>query len=361
MSQLLDEAAEMPADERQTWLTDLERGDPKTAGIVRDLLNLQGNSAQQALLEGSAAADLVGPLSEPDSFLIGRQFGPYRVLSLLGHGGMGSVWLATRVDGLFAREVALKLVHPVLMGKVMTERASREREILASLNHPHIARLIDAGFSDDSQPYLALEYVAGVPIIDYCDERRLPLRARMDLFRQVLSAVQYAHAHLVIHRDLKPSNVLVTKEGQVYLLDFGIAKLLIEGKASETELTRLGGRALTPDYAAPEQIAGAPVTTAADVYALGVIFYELLTGARPYKLKRASMGALEEAIMQADAVAPSRLAIADSAAEARATPAVSGTAPAREPVLVTRAHTRSGLPAARVATDSCSRSYLNVE
>jgi serine/threonine protein kinase len=201
-------------------------------------------------------------------------------LSLLGHGGMGSVWLAERVDGLFTRRVALKLIHPALVSQLMTERFSREREILASLNHQNITRLIDAGFAADDQPYLALEYVDGRPITDYCDERRLSVRERLELLRQVLSAVQYAHAHLVIHRDLKPSNILVTEDGQAHLLDFGIAKLLTEGEAKETELTRIGGRALTPDYAAPEQIAGAPITTAADVYALGVMLYELLTGER---------------------------------------------------------------------------------
>ncbi|HTD75846.1 MAG TPA: protein kinase [Steroidobacteraceae bacterium] len=321
VSRLLDEALDLSMEDRPAWLADLERRDPHAAGILRTLLDLQGNSTDQPLLDGNLVAELVGPLVDSDSILIGKQFGPYRVLSLLGHGGMGSVWLAERVDGLFTRQVALKLIHPALMGKVMTERATREREILASLNHPHIARLIDAGFSEDSQPYLALEYVAGKTITEYCDEQRLPLRSRLELFRQVLSAVQYAHANLVIHRDLKPSNVLVTQDGQVYLLDFGIAKLLTEGKASETELTRVGGRALTPDYAAPEQIAGLPITTAADVYALGVIFYELLTGERPYKLKRESVGALEEAILRTDPAVPSRSVISESAAGARsATP-----------------------------------------
>ncbi len=321
VSQLLDESLDMSAQARLAWLATLERDDPRSAGILRSLFALQIDSAEQPLLKGNLVADLIGPLADADSVLIGKQFGPYRVLSLLGHGGMGSVWLAERVDGLFARRVALKLIHPALMGKVLTERATREREILASLNHAHIARLIDAGFSEDSQPYLALEYVAGTSITEYCDEHRLALRSRVELFRQVLDAVQYAHAHLVIHRDLKPSNVLVTQDGRVYLLDFGIAKLLTEGKATETELTRVGGRALTPDYAAPEQIAGASITTAADVYALGVIFYELLTGERPYKLKRESVGALEEAILRADPTAPSHLVISEEAAGKRdATP-----------------------------------------
>jgi eukaryotic-like serine/threonine-protein kinase len=259
------------------------------------------------------------PSVPSEAALIGKSFGPYRVLSLLGTGGMGSVWLAERIDGLFARRVALKLVHQALMGRVMAERVSREREILASLNHPNIARLFDAGFSEDGQPYLALEYVAGTPFTSYCDNRSLSITERLKLFQQVLTAVQYAHARLVIHRDLKPSNILVTEEGQVQLLDFGIAKLLTEGEARETELTRLGGRALTPDYAAPEQITGAPITTAADVYSLGVMLYELLTGERPYRLKRNSRGALEEAILEEDPVAPSRATPGEAAAKARGT------------------------------------------
>jgi serine/threonine-protein kinase len=240
--------------------------------------------------------------------LVGRRLGPYRVLSLLGQGGMGSVWLAERADGLFARQVALKLVHPVLMGRHVTERFAREREILASLSHSHIARLFEAGFTDEGQPFLAMQYVAGEPITTYCDERQLGLHQRLQLFLQVLSAVQYAHTHLIIHRDLKPSNILVTDEGEAQLLDFGIAKLLTAGDARETELTQLGGRALTPDYASPEQIAGEPITTAADVYALGVILYELLTGERPYRLKRDSRGALEEAILRVEPVKPSQAA-----------------------------------------------------
>jgi len=275
---------------------------------------LQGNPSLEMPLPDTSEAS-----THVDDELVGRLFGPYRVLSLLGHGGMGSVWLAERVDGLFTRRVALKLIHPALMGRVMTERVAREREILASLNHPNIAQLFDAGFAEDGQPYLALEYIAGTPLNHYCDEHRLTVHERLTLFRQVLGAVQYAHARLVIHRDLKPSNILVSEDGQAHLLDFGIAKLLTQGEAKETQLTQLGGRALTPDYAAPEQIAGAPITTAADVYALGVMLYELLTGERPYRPKRDSRGALEEAILQSEPVAPSRLSIGEATAEARGT------------------------------------------
>ncbi|MDQ2962392.1 MAG: serine/threonine protein kinase [Pseudomonadota bacterium] len=199
---------------------------------------------------------------------VGKAFGPYSILRELGHGGMGAVWLAERADGLFARQVALKLVHASLAGTAWTERFAREREILGALNHPHIARLLDAGF-EAGQPFLALEYVEGAPLTTYCDDQRLPLRSRIELMLQVLSAVQHAHRNLVIHRDLKPSNILVTPDGQVSLLDFGIAKLMRDGETKETELTQFAGRALTPEYASPEQITGAPITTASDVYALG--------------------------------------------------------------------------------------------
>jgi eukaryotic-like serine/threonine-protein kinase len=317
---LLDQSIEMTPEERHAWLAALESSEPKAAALLRAWSVSQDESRAKRFLETSGlVASHRSSLVETDPGLIGKQFGPYRVLALLGHGGMGSVWLAERADGLFSRQVALKLIHPTLRSRVLTERFTREREILASLSHPNIARLLDAGFAEDGQPYLALDYVAGTPLTQYCDERHLSVRDRVQLFRQVLSAVQYAHAHLVVHRDLKPANILVTEQGQVQLLDFGIAKLLSEGQAKETELTQLGGRALTPEYAAPEQIAGAAITTAADVYALGVMLYQLLTGEWPYKLKRDSRGALEEAILQADPVPPSGAAIEESAAAVRTT------------------------------------------
>jgi eukaryotic-like serine/threonine-protein kinase len=319
LSTLLDELLERTAPEREARLSELDRLEPGAARWLREVLAAKGSERLNSFLETSDVLRREGPAwSATDAALVGRTFGPYRVLSLLGHGGMGSVWLAERIDGLFTRRLALKLVHPALMGQVMLERLGREREILASLSHPNIARLLDAGVADDGQPYLALEYVAGTPLSAHCDAHRLSIRERLELLRQVLSAVQYAHAHLVIHRDLKPSNILVSNDGQVHLLDFGIAKLVNEaGAAQATELTILGGSVLTPDYAAPEQVAGGPITTAADVYALGVMLYELLTGERPYRPKRDSRGALEQAILEEDAVAPSRLKLSDAAAHAR--------------------------------------------
>ncbi len=320
ISQLLDESLALAPQQRHTWLSELEARDYEAASLLRRLFaSHESDAAARFMANPGEIAAALAPGLAADAALVDRRFGPYRILSLLGHGGMGSVWLAERVDGLFTRRVALKLVHPIL-GPLLKERFSREREILASLSHAHIARLFDAGIDENGQPYLALEYVDGAPLTRHCDERRLSLVARLQLFRQVLSAVQYAHSHLVIHRDLKPSNILVTAQGDAQLLDFGIAKLLTEGAgANETELTQLGGRALTPDYAAPEQIAGGPITTQADVYSLGVILYELLAGVRPYRLKRDSRGALEDAILRAEPVAPSHAESSDAAAAARDT------------------------------------------
>ena len=319
LSELLDESVELDAAARTTWLDGLAQHEPVIAAVLREMFSAQSQPAAKAFLETHDFALRDGAVIAADPTLIGKRFGPYRVLSLLGHGGMGSVWLAERADGTFRRQVALKLIHPALFGYAMTERLARERDILAGLNHPNIARLLDAGFAEDGQPYLALEYVDGVPLTEYCDAHRLTIPERLLLFRQVLSAVEFAHAHLVIHRDLKPSNIMVTADGQVQLLDFGIAKLLTAPEAHETELTRLGGRALTPEYAAPEQITGSPISTAADVYSLGVMLYELLTGTRPYRLPRESRAALEEAVLLAEPALPSRRDIGTESAEARGT------------------------------------------
>jgi serine/threonine-protein kinase len=230
----------------------------------------------------------------------GDVVGPYRLISELGRGGMGAVWLAERTDGQLKRQVALKLPH-IAWGGALAERLTRERDILASLEHAHIARLYDAGIDREGRPYLAMEYVEGRPIDEYCRQRALPLRERIALLLQVAAAVAHAHARLIVHRDLKPGNILVTADGQVQLLDFGIAKLIEGDRTQKTFLTELAGRALTPDYASPEQIRGEPLGTASDVYSLGAVSYELLTGVRPYRLKRGTPAELEEAITSVDA------------------------------------------------------------
>ncbi len=247
----------------------------------------------------------------------GALCGPYRLLRLIGQGGMAEVWLAERTDGFMNRHVALKLPSAGIHSAEFAERSRREREILASLVHPGIARLYDAGLAEGGRPFLALEFVEGAHLTDYCDGRHLPVPERLRLFLQILSAVQHAHARLVIHRDLKPSNILVTGDGEVKLLDFGIAKLLTHGEARETELTQAGGRALTLNYASPEQISGQPLTTASDVFSLGVILFELLSGGRPFVPKRDSQGALEEAILTAEPRRPSQAVDNDKLAQAR--------------------------------------------
>jgi serine/threonine-protein kinase len=213
---------------------------------------------------------------------------------------MGAVWLAERADRSLKRQVALKLPR-ASWSRGLAERMARERDILASLEHPNIARLYDAGTDAQGRPFLALEYVEGLPIDVYCRERSLGIRDRLQLLLQVAQAVAFAHSRLVVHRDLKPNNVLVTADGQVRLLDFGIAKLMEGDRTKETQLTQMSGRCMTLDYASPEQIRGEPIGTASDIYSLGVVAYELLTGARPYKLKRGSAAELEEAIATVDA------------------------------------------------------------
>ncbi len=326
LSSLLDRTLDLDPLLRAAWLADLSAREPHTGAQIKDLLAAleQGNAdplETRELVRHRQAAALRTQVPAAQSSLEGRHFGPYRVLKLLGEGGMGTVWLAERADGLFDRQVALKLVRHSASGPALAERFARERTILAALDHPHIARMLDAGVAADGQPYLAIDYVEGQALTSYCDEKRLPVAARVDLLVQVLSAVQYAHRNLVIHRDLKPNNILVTSAGQVRLLDFGIAKLMTEGEAKETELTDIAGRALTPDYASPEQISGAPITTASDVYSLGVLLYALLCGNRPYGLKRASRGAFEEAILHSDPARPSQSASTDEIANARATSA----------------------------------------
>lgn len=320
---LLDEVLDLAPAQRAAWQAGLPVREPALHALVEDLLaGMAGRDAQAlAAPAKQETADLVvrgfAKAAQAQVSLAGQQFGPYRVLRLLGQGGMGSVWLAQRADRPLERPVALKLIHAGLNGKALAERFARERSILGALNHPHIARLLDAGVSEQGQPYLAIEYVDGTPLMAYCDAQRLSLRARVELMVQVLLPVQYAHQNLVVHCDLKPANILVTPDGQVRLLDFGIAKRMVDGHASETEPTHQGGHALTPDYASPEQIAGGAVGTASDVYSLGVVLYGLLCGQRPYRLRRDSRAALEEAILSAAPRRPSQQALSEEAVQAR--------------------------------------------
>ena len=303
LSSLLDVALDIPVPEREAWLATLSGEAAASAPMLRDLLARAASKETAELLDDGPSFAPPGEAGQAAIFGAGDAVGPYRLLRPIGQGGMGEVWLAERSDGQLRRSVALKLPTLGVRRSVLVQRFARERDILGGLAHPHIARLYDAGLADDGQPYLALELVDGQPITTYCTAHGLDLRQRVQLLLQVMQAVQYAHANLVIHRDLKPSNVLVTVQGNAMLLDFGIAKLL-QGDgtpAPETELTHLGGRALTLDYAAPEQVSGTPISIATDVWALGVLLYELLAGKRPFKGHRRE---LEQAILSQEPTWP---------------------------------------------------------
>jgi serine/threonine protein kinase len=238
---------------------------------------------------------------------------------------MGAVYLAERDDEQYDRRVAIKALPAGLLSRGLRTRFLLERRILASLEHPNIARLYDAGVGEDGTPYFVMECVEGRPIDVHCDEQRLPIRARLALFDQVCDAVQFAHRNLVVHRDLKPANILVSSDGAVKLLDFGIAKLTEDGQGGgregRQEATRTGLRFMTPHYASPEQLRGESVSTATDVYALGVLLFELLAGAWPYRPRDGSVPSLEQAILEQDPDRPSvAIARADAAvAEGRST------------------------------------------
>ncbi len=302
MSRLLDEALPLDAEGRRRWLDALSPEYQSLAEALREALLPVGEGGLAGSLDDGAGSDLdrIGSGPRP-----GELIGPYRVIRLLGEGGMAEVWLAQRADGAFKREVALKLPMLLRLRKDLASRFARERDILAALEHPNIARLYDAGVSSNGLPYLAMEYVAGEALTAWCDARRLGIRERLKLFLQVLDAVQYAHVQRVIHRDIKPSNILVTDSGQVRLLDFGVAKLLAQ-EEEPSDLTQRYGRVLTPDYASPELVRGEPVGAPGDVYALGVVLYELLCGNRPYHLQAgASIAQLEHAITAVEVQPPS--------------------------------------------------------
>ena len=303
---LFGKAIELPPEARASFI----EANAADAEERQELLDLLATDADHA--DACPLSQAIGRAADNSAFdrkrgLLGKVVGQYRIVSILGSGGSGTVYLGERADKQYAAQVAIKVIDetaPTAFGL----RFRAERQILASLNHPYIARLLDAGETEAHQPFLVMEYVQGETLERYCDRNQLSVRARLELFLEVCAAVQYAHQNLIVHRDLKPANILVTDEGTPKLLDFGIAKLLDASDVTRTsELTRLNDRILTPEYASPEQILGRSVTTASDVYSLGVVLYQLLTGLRPYILSSASASQLEleRAICVTDPLRPS--------------------------------------------------------
>jgi serine/threonine-protein kinase len=305
LNALLDEALSLPAPERAAWLRVLPAEHAALKDTLARLLDVRAGIETGDFLGTlprlDGAAGEGGEVADPGAAKAGDEVGPYRLVRELGEGGMGSVWLAERADGQLKRQVALKLPR-LSWARGLAERMARERDILATLAHPHIARLYDAGVDRLGRPWLALEYVQGRPIDAYAKAEGLTVRQRVELLLQVCEAVAYAHSRLVIHRDLKPSNILVTGDGQVRLLDFGIAKLM-QGEreaAASTELTQFAGRALTLRYASPEQVRGEALGTATDVYSLGVVAFEVLAGVGPYSAPANAPAELQASIERGD-------------------------------------------------------------
>jgi serine/threonine protein kinase/Tol biopolymer transport system component len=324
MSRLLDEALPLDAAGRRAWLDALPAEHQELAQTLREALlpdePLQAGLEPLSPHAMAGFANLSGA-TRVSRLQAGARVGPYELIRALGSGGMAEVWLARRADGAFKREVALKLPMLNLLRGDLEARFARERDILASLEHPHIARFYDAGVDPNASPYLAMEYVQGQPLTEWCDAHRLSVTARLELFMQVLEALQYAHQNQVIHRDLKASNILVTDAGQVRLLDFGVAKLLEADEGDLAPLTSVYGRALTPDYASPELLYGELIDARSDIYSLGVLLYEMLTGLRPYQLRgAASIGALEQAIAAVEVKKPSAQQEVEASAARSTTP-----------------------------------------
>lgn len=302
--EVFERVMDVRVDKRRELLDSLCRDDAGLRREVEELLASAETTGDE--LDRVIASAASGLSNEPLRDRRPSRIGAYRILDLLGRGGMGAVYLAERSDRSFQHRVALKVLHAGVDTAESEARFRSERQILADLRHPNIARLVDGGAAEDGSPYLVTEYVEGRRVDRWCDEQRLDLRRRIELFQVVCSAVQAAHSSLVVHRDLKPANILVTADGHPKLLDFGIAKLMgPAGHGHTLALTRTTDRLLTPSYASPEQLTGQPVTTAADVYSPGVILYELLTGRPPLDFSGMSLGEVERTVTRTDPVRPS--------------------------------------------------------
>jgi len=301
ISDLFATALDLEGEARVRFLNEIESADAPAAAEVRSLLAAHEQDGVVDEVPQDLMAEALAKL--PPEQRLEERVGAFKVVRTLGTGGMGAVFLGERIDADFRQQVALKLVRRGFDSPELRDRFLRERRILARLEHPNVARLVDGGVTDEGVPYFAMEFVDGVPLHAYTDDRRLTIEDRLQLFLQVCAGVEHAHRQLVVHRDLKPANVFVTGDGNVKLLDFGVAKLLEAEEAQE--LTRRTQRWLTPEYASPEQIRGEPATTACDVYALGVLLYELLTGHRPYGLARVAPHEINSVILERQPERPS--------------------------------------------------------
>src|SRR5262245_44535797 len=302
-------AIDRPAEERDDYLTRVCDGDED---LRREVLSLLERDTDEDFIQAPIANIARSFTAKPNNDLSEERVGPYRVLRLIGRGGMGDVYEAVRDDQQFQQQVAIKIIKRGMDTDFARDRFLRERRILASLDHPHIARLFDGGATADGSPYFVMEFVAGEPITAYCRSRQLSVNEKLKLFRKVCSAVQHAHQKLIVHRDLKPGNILITpsadgKDGTPKLLDFGIAKLLSPDLSEDHTRTETALRLMTPEYASPEQALEQAVATTTDVYSLGVVLYELLTERRPHEFKSYSPAEIERAFWDTEIEEPSKV------------------------------------------------------
>ena len=309
---LFEETIEKPPKQRAAFLLQACNSDNDLRYEVEALLASHDSATdfleKPAVQLGQALMSPAAPASAQEDW-VGRTLGPYRLERRLGMGGMGSVWLATRSDPEFTKRVAIKMVRAGMDSQEILRRFRLERQLLASLEHPNIAHLIDGGSTPEGLPFLVMEYVEGTPISQYCESRAISITDRLRLFRSVCSAVQYAHQNLIVHRDIKASNIMVTSAGTAKLLDFGIAKVLGSDDTSVLSHTRPGMRPMTLDYASPEQVSGEPMTTATDIYSLGVLLYRILTGMLPYGNDGRDPSSLIDAIRSKEPIRPSAVVL----------------------------------------------------
>ncbi|MDZ7682274.1 MAG: serine/threonine-protein kinase [Fodinibius sp.] len=311
INRIVDTALDLNREERATYIKN-ECEDEALRRKVIELLDSIEQSKTEQFLEGTQAfpqnltEDLRQTSAETNSSLLDKTIGNYKITALLGHGGMGSVFKAVRADGAYDSPIALKILRQGMDTPSNVSRFERERNILSKLDHPNIARLLDGGITENGLPYLVMEYVDGIPLHTYCEDHHLSIHDRISLFKEICAAVQHAQNNAIIHRDLKPSNILITNDGTVKVLDFGIAKLLKEDPEAVRLQTRTGDRILTLGYAAPEQLNAKPITAATDAYVLGILLYELLTGVSPLDIKKKGVTEIENTIRTKTPVKPSQ-------------------------------------------------------